>query len=970
MDDSDDSVNNMVSNLPLLFANGYPTSLEKITETQIQKFIPFMVQCSLGNINVPGKEEYNEPEWWPEDIEFSIPITRPKKFQGDWLHKMKEIVKICYQFHKSIFLLRFCNDLAAYEHTWLRFINNHNSTTSLYDRRSNKLLVTFRNENMTYDQPPQKRKCLLQQKARTQNDNQQQQMVEPALFDIYLCDNCDAELYSYEANKEHEKICTSYDDDDVILCNPVQQECEAYNNSTRSSAANLADTTNNAVPTHIEAVIDSEELRKDFLLNFQLCFKRSSESASSLSSTIHQNSNSEDSCYSNHNIHKFDSTSIDNDSNNNNNNKNIRNSKNNSNSNNNDNNNNDNYNSINKSNNVSNNKLTKESNIPRKPGRPCVNAFTDNFIDYRDKKTKITRNNRTIYALARCPNIPFSSPAGQLLIRTFRSYINKEYLTERLDRLERFCATPVLQKSCPRPTKFFGRQRYSSIHSFNCTYKKPQEYSTHKYTFPRRQYYSQYRIDSLKFLNDLILKKRCRPITVRLRKITDNDIKRKRRSSFSSCSSNSIINSDLNIKLIRDQSHGSPKWKITHHQENNSDQKGQQILQLEQHELRKQQRQKHNAEKLIIVDTIDLCSSDEELERESSDIKSKIYINGGLSLAHYGDVQLDAQCNLSNSNELELDINENEEDDDILQIVEECPAQPDHLMEPLQFNIFANSKRPKFEVQKILHKLNNANEITVTPVKKILDPLSISSLEPSSNIILSGASIANSISSNIIEEIRKQNKFEANFLSSNITNSTKPLQPSVFLFSNYTANSNGSSHANSTTMILQQQINSDLNSNSNNQENLIDLSTNNLHKSKNSEDIWLPNNNISNISNNNNNNNSNNSNNYNNNNSNYNNYITNNNNNNHNNNSIITSSTSFNPSSNHIRQNMNPIVTNSSLITNSTSQLHNSNITTPVANVTTNKLLQLQQLMQYVDNNDVINKISSPNRTLSIDLTL
>jgi len=61
---------------------------------------------------------------------------------------MKEIVVICYQFHKSLFLLRFCNDLAAYEHASLRFINNYNSTTSLYDRRNNKLLVTFRNENM------------------------------------------------------------------------------------------------------------------------------------------------------------------------------------------------------------------------------------------------------------------------------------------------------------------------------------------------------------------------------------------------------------------------------------------------------------------------------------------------------------------------------------------------------------------------------------------------------------------------------------------------------------------------------------------------------------------------------------------------------------------------------------------------------------------------------------------------------
>lgn len=28
-----------------------------------------------------------------------------------------------------------------------------------------------------------------------------QKMVEPAVFDIYLCDNCEAELYSLEAYK-------------------------------------------------------------------------------------------------------------------------------------------------------------------------------------------------------------------------------------------------------------------------------------------------------------------------------------------------------------------------------------------------------------------------------------------------------------------------------------------------------------------------------------------------------------------------------------------------------------------------------------------------------------------------------------------------------------------------------------------------------------------------------------------------
>lgn len=82
MDEKDKAQHNMISNLPLLFANGYPTSLEKITEPQLENFIPFMVQCSLGHINLPKKVDCSEPEWWPENAPFEIPLKKPKAFVG------------------------------------------------------------------------------------------------------------------------------------------------------------------------------------------------------------------------------------------------------------------------------------------------------------------------------------------------------------------------------------------------------------------------------------------------------------------------------------------------------------------------------------------------------------------------------------------------------------------------------------------------------------------------------------------------------------------------------------------------------------------------------------------------------------------------------------------------------------------------------------------------------------------------
>lgn len=86
---------NTISNLPLLFANGYPTSLEKITETQLGKFIPFMVQCSLGNVQpttplpdhstaIAGEGGVTTPTpaqtippWWPDDIPYALPLVQP-----------------------------------------------------------------------------------------------------------------------------------------------------------------------------------------------------------------------------------------------------------------------------------------------------------------------------------------------------------------------------------------------------------------------------------------------------------------------------------------------------------------------------------------------------------------------------------------------------------------------------------------------------------------------------------------------------------------------------------------------------------------------------------------------------------------------------------------------------------------------------------------------------------------------------
>lgn len=61
---------------------------------------------------------------------------------------LKKLVFRCYTYHRSEYLLRFCSYLAQYPHNELEYVNNWDSTTSLYHKSTGKLLVTFRNENM------------------------------------------------------------------------------------------------------------------------------------------------------------------------------------------------------------------------------------------------------------------------------------------------------------------------------------------------------------------------------------------------------------------------------------------------------------------------------------------------------------------------------------------------------------------------------------------------------------------------------------------------------------------------------------------------------------------------------------------------------------------------------------------------------------------------------------------------------
>ncbi|XP_026281575.1 uncharacterized protein LOC113208680 isoform X4 [Frankliniella occidentalis] len=189
----------MVIYLPLLFADGNPTSLERATASQLEKFIPFMLDCCPERALVNTSDR--PPSWWPFSTPYQIPLSpncSPKK----WLNNLKEVICRCYEYHGCEHVLRFCSRLAELPPGFLRYKENSQGFISIYNRASNKLIVTFKKKNQIYDRPvgsPAKPSLLPRKPKGPPSD----QHIE----DIYLCNYCDEEFTSAKNAIHHEGVC-------------------------------------------------------------------------------------------------------------------------------------------------------------------------------------------------------------------------------------------------------------------------------------------------------------------------------------------------------------------------------------------------------------------------------------------------------------------------------------------------------------------------------------------------------------------------------------------------------------------------------------------------------------------------------------------------------------------------------------------------------------------------------------------
>merc|ERR1719418_43489 len=145
----------MVSNLPLLFARGSPTSLESMCLEELQLFLKFVLKCEHNSSSL-DLATLKKPAWWPKGADWGDQILYKKEQRGKTSSALRSAIKACYTYHDCMYLLEFCRKLISFTGGIenLQVVDNRDGTRSLLNRANKKLLVTFRAENQDYDKAP------------------------------------------------------------------------------------------------------------------------------------------------------------------------------------------------------------------------------------------------------------------------------------------------------------------------------------------------------------------------------------------------------------------------------------------------------------------------------------------------------------------------------------------------------------------------------------------------------------------------------------------------------------------------------------------------------------------------------------------------------------------------------------------------------------------------------------------------
>ncbi|XP_044741598.1 uncharacterized protein LOC123302632 [Chrysoperla carnea] len=425
----------MSSNLPLLFMDGYPTTLERMSIEKLEKFITFMVRCSLGHDTA---KEIKVPLWWPREVPFTNPFKRAKNFRcADWKELLLNLITKCYRYHRMEDMIGFSVQLAEISKDNFRILDNWNGTTSFFEKSTSKLLVTVRNELLTYD----RRKYQLRNKFHRRVETI---ILEPEV-DTFICQNCCEAFTTFKALKGHERTCSS-----VIL---IDLDDPLYDHGNNDSNYDIVSDTHDTISVSPPPSPSSSITRTSRTSG------QSPGPGTEISSHQHQVTETFQETF----LQTFN--------------------------------------------------LCSHEKLPR---------FNEDRERDRSKKSispPPCNNRRQLLSLTKCPNIPFSSNIGQILLKRTRKELTSDNIHERCGRIERFTRTSPVKKLYPSQNP----QRRPT--TYPVTYRQPKGahkkvQSTRPYNFRGRRS----RLHGLSERSQIIYRMYCSRICVEVKQLTDLDI--------------------------------------------------------------------------------------------------------------------------------------------------------------------------------------------------------------------------------------------------------------------------------------------------------------------------------------------------------------------------------------------------------------------------------------------------------------
>lgn len=139
----------------------------------------------------------------------------------------------------------------------------------------------------------------------------------------------------------------------------------------------------------------------------------------------------------------------------------------------------------------------------------------------KDKKIKrVHRRAPGVMALLKS-QIPITSPAGQRLIAQSNAPITDDYIRERIERYERFCAAPTLAPDGTNRPKFMDKKPTT----YNISTFRSNTKHFHCYKFPRRQFSTKCRNEAVAQLERIQLhQSKCKPLRITVQRLSHMEI--------------------------------------------------------------------------------------------------------------------------------------------------------------------------------------------------------------------------------------------------------------------------------------------------------------------------------------------------------------------------------------------------------------------------------------------------------------